>query len=178
MNLTELHKRACAGNRIAEKQLFQHLKLSFELFLQHKVGNTQDIEDIVQNALLVISRKYREIRIESSFAAWANRVLHNKLLEYFKFKMSKKYKAQMHVDNCDLYSDFETDPIFLNKLLKCLKKIHYVNVNHARILNLHYLGFSPKEICKKFNWTPNNFYVKLHNARNLLQACLEDGEQK
>jgi DNA-directed RNA polymerase specialized sigma24 family protein len=63
----------------------------------------------------------------------------------------------------------------LDRLLTCLKKINKINSAHARILNLHHLGFSTAEICRKFGWTHNNFYIRLFKARALLHDCLEKG---
>jgi RNA polymerase sigma factor (sigma-70 family) len=175
MNLNELHKKAFDGDIRSEKQLFHHLKLSFRLFLQHRVVNPDDLEDIIQETLVIIAMKYRQTIIESSFPAWANAILYNKLGDYYRAKKSPKGQTHASFEDCEFYANDEPDSMILTQLLNCLKKINKVNTNHARILNLHHLGYSTKEICEKFSWTHNNFYIRLFNARNMLQNCLNNG---
>ncbi len=62
------------------------------------------------------------------------------------------------------------------QLLDCLKKLYAVNHRHARILNLHYLGFTVAEICQRLEVTRNNLYSLLFRARTKLADCLETGE--
>jgi DNA-directed RNA polymerase specialized sigma24 family protein len=67
-------------------------------------------------------------------------------------------------------------PGFKKKLIDCFHKVHRVNRRHARILNLHYQGYSTLEICDKLGVTENNMYVLLMRARKALAICLGKGE--
>jgi RNA polymerase sigma-70 factor (ECF subfamily) len=178
MHLNSLYEKARADNKSAEDELFEHLLVSFRLFLQLRIMNRQDSEEIVQDALMTISSKYREIEFEKSFAAWAYRVLKNKLLDYYKAKRVHGSNQNHWSDPEDSRALPEPDPTLRLKLLSCLKKINRFNGNHARILNLHYQGYSTTEISGKLGFSVTNFYVALSRARLMLEKCLETGEIK
>jgi RNA polymerase sigma-70 factor (ECF subfamily) len=175
MELNEIYEKASGGDKKAKAKLFQHLEKSFRRFLQRKVMNPQDIEDILQNALITISEKYLSIRIETSFAAWAHKILYYKLGDYFQKKASKKRRFEIPLRK-DIDITHNTEPLILVKLLECIRKIHKVNVNHVRILSLSYQGYTTEEICNRLNWTPNKLHMALHNARRLLKRCLDSGD--
>ena len=62
------------------------------------------------------------------------------------------------------------------QLLDCLRALNRSNGRHARILNLHYQGYSVEEICRRLSLTRTNFYTILSRARTILLACLEKGD--
>ena len=67
------------------------------------------------------------------------------------------------------------DPDLKKQLIDCFKKISDTNLRHARIINLHYQGYTTEEICIKLNIKKNNAYVLLNRARTALEQCLEKG---
>ncbi len=140
--------------------------------------NSQDCEEIVQDALTTIAEKYRQVQIESSFAGWAYKVLNNKVLDYYKSKRVRSARTTpLEVAEPDLIGA-ATDPQLKTRLLDCLRKIHGANSFHARALNLHYQGYNTEEICAKLGIASNNFYVMLSRARTMLRVCLEKGDIK
>jgi len=175
-DINKLYTDACQGDKTAENRLFSHLTVSFRLFLQQRITNGSDVEEIVQDALMTLAGKYREIVIEKSFAAWAYKVLNNKFLDYLKSKRVRKNKQGPMPEGDVASGDWEVDPALKSALLDCLRKINGANRNHARILNLHYLGYSTTEICRRCELTPNYFYVTLSRARAMLEICLEKGD--
>ncbi|MCP4703685.1 MAG: hypothetical protein GY865_03665, partial [candidate division Zixibacteria bacterium] len=49
------------------------------------------------------------------------------------------------------------------------------NRRHARILNLHFLGYTTEEICSRLEITKTNMYSLLSRARSMLELCLNKG---
>jgi RNA polymerase sigma-70 factor (ECF subfamily) len=176
VNINELHERARHGTRSAEEALFEGLTVSFRLFAQHRIGNREDAEEVVQEALVTISTKYRQVAIETSFAAWAYRILVNKILDHLKGKKARGQAMARFSESRREQRSVTSDPTFKRRLLDCLKKVNEANRRHARILNLHYQGYSTQEICERLGITQNHFYVTLSRARSMLQACLDRGE--
>ena len=84
MNINELHKRIGAGDPEAEERLFESLSARFRMFARQRVKDKEDAEEIVQDALTTIVQKYRGIEFETSFAAWAHKVLEYKILDHFR----------------------------------------------------------------------------------------------
>ncbi len=178
MNINELHSIVRQGDLSGEEQLFQRLSESFRLFVQQRIWNEQDREEIVQDAILTVSEKYKVTDFTTSFAAWAYRVLENKLLYYYRTKKTRQSRFIRMADERDTIADRTTDPDLKRRLLVCLKKIGTANSRHARVLNFRYLGYETEEICERLKITRNNLYILLSRARSILKLCLEKGDVK
>ena len=177
-DINTIYQQASAGDSTAAERLFCLLGVSFQMFVRHRVMNSQDCEEIVQDALTTIAEKYRQVQIESSFAGWAYKVLNNKVLDYYKSKRVRSARTTpLEVAEPDLIGA-ATDPQLKTRLLDCLRKIHGANSFHARALNLHYQGYNTEEICAKLGIASNNFYVMLSRARTMLRVCIEKGDIK
>ena len=175
MNINKLHDLVKRGDKSAEKQLFQQLSVSFRLFVQHRIWNDEDAEEIVQETLLVVLRKYKGIEFTTSFAAWSYNVLEKNILDYYRTK-GRRNGILMNTSN-DNKPDrhWEPDPVLRLKLLDCLNKLNTVNKQHARIVNLRYQGYTVENICEKLKIRRNNVYKSLSRARAMIMQCLETG---
>jgi len=178
LGIGELYSRAIGGDTSAEKQLYQDLLVSFRVIVQRRIWDKLDGEEIVQDALMTIFKKSREINIESSFAGWAHQVLHNKILDYIKLKQLRKRKMDEYISAEGEPITPAPDPMLRDRIKKCFGEMNKSHKQHARILDLHFQGYSTDEICQSLNITRNNLYVILSRARAMLEACLnqEDGD--
>ena len=173
MNINELHALVQSGNKSAEKQLFDKLRERFGLFLRHKIMNMADAEDVLQNTLVVIARKYLDIEIETSFSSWAYKVLEFNILNYYRTKGRQKEKLEKLTVQQNETSIEVPDIDLKRRLLNCLRKINEANIRHARILNFSYQGFDMNQICEKLQLTRNGAYILLSRARTKLKICME-----
>ena len=179
MNLNDLYKNAESGDKKAEDKLFQYLSERFGLFANRRIWDKENAKEIAQDALMLIAGEYKSISFEISFQAWAYKVLDNKILNYIKQRRQRGDRVITVADVNEIGGkDIETDPELRNQLLDCLKKVAKVNRRHARIIDLHYLGYKTKEICERLKLSSNGFYIILHRARKMLEKCLETGEVK
>jgi RNA polymerase sigma factor (sigma-70 family) len=171
LNLNELHTRARGGDKAAEDELFRILSERFRIFVHHRIWSAEDGEEIVQEALMTVAREYCQTEIRVSFAAWAHQVLQNRILAYIK---AKKGRESLIARSAVEYDEpaWNPDPESKRRLIDCLRKVYKVNVRYARVLNLHYLGFSRHDICRKLDLTANAYYVLLSRARDGLRDCL------
>ena len=176
MDINELQKLASGGDRSAEEELFRLLSARFRLFVRQKIWARSDGEEVVQEALKTVLEKHRQIDFETSFVAWAYRVLNNKVLTFSSTqgRREKKLEEMAVPESSRQLSEPGSD--LEARLLACLRGLNKVNSRHARILNLHYQGYSVTEICTRLGLTRTNFYTILSRARNMLGACLEKGE--
>jgi RNA polymerase sigma factor (sigma-70 family) len=176
VNLNVLEKSARNGDRAAEADLFRRLSESFRLFTRLKIRNPQDREEVVQEALATIAQKYRKEQFETSFAAWAYRILEFKVMNYYR-SVKNRDKVFAPVSDDDVQeAGRAVDPTLKARLLDCLRKLSKTRLAHARILTLHFQGFSVSEICDRVGISSNNLYVRLSRARKLLANCLENGD--
>ena len=176
MNINTLYTQTSAGDDHARRELFKHLAVRLRYVAHQRIWNASDAEDVAQEALLAISREFQSLEVTVSFSAWAHKVLDNRILAYIKAKKSRE---------CVLSSTPPDDAIagpggemteLRTRLLECLELILASNRRYARILNLHYQGFTTEEVCQKLNMKANHAYVTLFRARSMLQNCLEGRE--
>jgi len=176
LTINELHALAKGGDNQAENRLFCSLTESFRLFVQHRIWDEQDAEELVQDTLATIAEKYRGIDFAASFAAWAYKTLENKLLHYYRTKHGRESRFAQMTDDQE-HEDFRaSDPALKRQLMNCLRRICEANNRYARILNLRYQGYSTEEICERLGITRNNAYILLSRARSMLKLCLEKGD--
>jgi RNA polymerase sigma factor (sigma-70 family) len=175
LDLNELQDAAKKGDHRAEKELFGVLSVRFHLFAYHKVWDEESAQEIAQDALAVVAREYRGLEVRTSFAAWAHQVLEYRILAYIK---AKRVRDQRFADDTEQGASGAPDPVLKMKLAKCLGLVGRANRRYARILNLHYQGFSTEEICERLGVSVSNCYVLLSRARAMLEQCLEKGRSE
>ncbi len=178
LTINELYENARTGNKSSEEQLFQTLSVRFRALVVQKVKDYDDCNDIVQNAIVAISKEYREIEITTSFSAWAYKVLQNRILKYFNSNQRKTSNEESLLQFYVPPGNFKPDPTLESRLVGCLKKISQAGLKYARILNLFYQGYSTEDVCAKLDIVPNHSYVILSRARSMLRLCLDKGEIK
>lgn len=178
MDINSLQNAARHGDRTAENDLFQYLHARFRLFAQRKLRDREDAEEVVQDALKTVLEKYREIEFEISFAAWAYRVLENKILTFHRTRKRRQEHQEDLARRAGSSERDRSDGDLEVRLLECLRKLNEVNRRHARILVLKYQGFSVSEICERLGITRTNLYTLLSRARSLLELCLKKGDLK
>ena len=176
MDIDKSYLAARNGDKKAEEQLFQCLTARFRLFVKRKIWNQGDGEELMQEALMTVFDKYKDIEQIDNIAAWAHKVLNNKILNYFKTKALHESKLSELERQTISNKPVIPDSTLELQLLDCLKKIGSINTRHARILNLHHHGYSVEEICGKLDFTRNNLYSVLSRARSMLELCLEKGD--
>jgi len=176
LDINALYGLAASGDEAAESQLFEYLSARFSFFVRQKLGAMVDCDEIVQNTLAAILGEYRTVSIEKSFAAWAYKVLDNRLLAYLQER--KRQQKRMESARINVGADNEGEcpnPDLKLRLLSCLRKLGQANIRYARVLNLHYQGYATDEICAKLGLTTGNCYSVLSRARSLLDLCLDTG---
>lgn len=176
MDIDAVYKSALTGNRQAETQLFAELTDSFHILARHRIENEQDAQELVQDVLLTVAQKYRELQVEKSFAAWVYKVFEHKLFTYYRSKQTRRRKV-VYMEDCDQATlTSASDPELKRRLLHCLEKIARTNDRYAKILNLRFQGYSGAEISTTLGYTKNSILSSLSRARAKLKTCLEKGD--
>jgi RNA polymerase sigma-70 factor (ECF subfamily) len=177
MTINDLYQAASHGDKDAEHQMFSALTVRFGIIANLKVRNREDAEELVQDAMMVISEKIKQLEVVSSFKAWAHQVFENRLMNYISRKQRRsKVDSKTPVDEVSYKASTTPDPDLMIQLKDCMVKVRSANNRYARILVLHYQGFSTKEICERLGITPQNLYMIMSRARTMLKLCLEKGD--
>ena len=121
MDLNTLHSAACTGDDRAVERLFEVLSSRFRLFAHHKIRNRADAEETVQKALMSIAAEYGNITFSTSFAAWACKVLDNRILDYLRRRQreSKRTAPGINGNPESMQLGVSTDPNLKRRLLGC-----------------------------------------------------------
>ena len=178
MIIKSLHDRARTGDREAQEELFKQLQARFRLFARQRLRRNTDVEEVVQEALKTVFEKYQAVDFEISFTAWAYKVLHHRLLTYVATESRRSRILEEKQPMVSQMTSASPDIDLERRLLECLRRVNSVSGRHARILNLHYHGYTVAEICERARLTQTNFYTILSRARAMLAACLERGRYK
>jgi RNA polymerase sigma factor (sigma-70 family) len=174
LDINSLHRDSCGKEKAAEEKLFAALTVRFRLFAGQKILDKQDAEEVVQKSLMIVFQKYRGIDFKTSFAAWAHKVLDNEILKHYRAKSTREGLFVGTADGGAPTALWNPDPELKRRLVGCMTKLLETNHRYARILDLHYQGYSAEEICREITLTLNNFYVLLSRARSALRHCLDN----
>ncbi len=175
MDLNEIYTRAREDLK-CERELFDHLTDSFGLFVRQRVRNREDCEEIVQEALGAIARSFKTISIETSFAAWAYRILENKLRDYYRRKQRRAGREVALEEASEASGSWVPNPQLIHNLRTCLDRLSKANPKYAQILSAHLEGSTVEEICEVLKMSKNAVYLVLSRARKALRACLDEEE--
>ena len=171
--MDQILARALAGDEEAENELFQQLSVRFGVFVRYILRRNE--EEIVQEACLTVLKKYRTLGPSDNFQAWAFGVLKNKIGNYFERQKreQKRMRSDSSTHRSVEWADEERIRNLKLTLNRCLEKIDERNPRYGQILVLSYQGFSCADVCQRLGISPNNAYVTLNRARQMLKACLD-----
>lgn len=177
MGINDIYSQLISGNEAVKKQFFSMLTGRFRLITRQRIRNRDDAAEVVQKALMTVAEKYRDIEIETSFAAWANQVLNNKILDHYRAQGRRSERLVPLEESGQGLANPVSDPDMKRRLVDCLKKVREANKRFGRVLVLHYQGFTVVEICERMGVDRTRQYKDLSKARALLRTCLANGEQ-
>jgi RNA polymerase sigma-70 factor (ECF subfamily) len=70
----DLAKRCCAGERVAQRELFHREKRRVHATLYRVLGSNAEMDDLVQEAFLEIFRALQSFRGEAMLSTWIDRI--------------------------------------------------------------------------------------------------------
>lgn len=174
--IESLFLEAREGNQAAESELFEALSKRFSYLARKRIWEKEDAQEIAQEALMRVFSKYKEMEHHDNYTAWAYTILKNIVLNFYRKKSFRESKLKDVKNNkTNQYQD-SGNPDFVRKLLNCVRLLISEHPQQARVLNLHYLGYTTQEICDRLNISSNNLYQILCRTRSLLKHCLEKGD--
>jgi RNA polymerase sigma factor (sigma-70 family) len=173
LDINSLHSQAQSGNEAAQEQLFSVLAGRFRLVTRQRIRNRDDAAEVVQKALMTVAEKYKEVEIETSFAAWANQVLNNKILDHYRAQGRNTERLVPLEDSGSEIASPPSDPDMIRRLVECLKIVRAANKRFGRALVLHYQGFTVVEMCESLGVERSRLYKVLSAARKQLRMCLD-----
>ncbi len=145
----------------------------FRAFLEHRVGDASEAEDILQAAFLKSVGKGSTIRDSESVVAWFYRLLRNALIDHYRHR-GAEHAALARAAGLAIVTD-GPEPAVERAICQCVNDLlPTINEDYAALLRRVDLEeASIADVAAETGMTPNNVRVKLHRARAALRKQLE-----
>ena len=174
--------RAQDGDASAFEKLYQwHSARVYALCLR-MTGNPAEAEDLLQDTFVMVFRKIRTFRGDSTFSTWLHRVAINLTLMRRRKKASTETSLQetgdpksghpCHLDQLAVADPFLTGSLDRLHLQRALQKLRPFQ---KLVVVLHDVqGYKHTEIAKMMDWSIGNSKSRLHRARTQLRKLLKE----
>jgi RNA polymerase sigma factor (sigma-70 family) len=151
---------------VVEKLVHNHRELL--RFVEKRVGNRADAEDILQEAFVRGMKHAGAVRDEDSSTAWFYRTLRNAVVDHFR----RRGAAARAYDSFARELDEETAPIETKEMTcACIRSLaDTLKPEYASALKrVDVDGLTVQAFAEEAGITPNNAAVRLHRAREALK---------
>jgi len=125
---------------------------------------------------MAVASKLGTLRDDTNLIGWAHRVLQIQILRYYRNHYGEDRKMSDLDSHQARFASWSPDPVFRETLIGCIARVARSSKRYARVLNLHYQGYTVDEVCEAIGVTRNNYYVILSRARRMLEQCLNENE--
>ena len=145
----------------------------FRAFLERRVENASDAEDILQAAFLRSVEKGDTIREQESVVAWFYRLLRNAIVDHYRHRGAEGRALQRAAGFA--HDVDEPVPEVEQAICRCIDDVlPTLPRDYATLLKRVDLeGATIAEVATETGMTPNNVRVRLHRARQALRTQLE-----
>lgn len=180
MALTSLHidqliKLCKEGNSLAQMEVYNRYYLAMYNIALRIVKQTDEAEDVMQEAFITAFTKLDSFKGEADFGAWLKKIVVNNGIS--KYRKLKNFETlEDNKQQSDFINPEETDTFEeLNQLKvnEVLKSMNQLKNNYQLVLNLFYIeGYDHEEICEIMKISYANCRTLLSRAKDSLRNQL------
>jgi len=163
-------QEAKPGAEIIEALVDNHRH--FLTFLERRVGNPADAEEILQAAFVTGLEQGNAVRSGERIVAWFYRVLRNALIDHARHRDAERRALERGATVC--LDPVQAPPEFEQAICQCVHDLlPGIKADYAELLRQVDLeSKSIADVSKQLGITANNTRVKLHRARAALREQL------
>ncbi|MDK2910712.1 MAG: hypothetical protein PWR20_2280 [Bacteroidales bacterium] len=168
----EVIKGCLAGKRHFQTMLYQKYARSLFAVCLRYSNNTNEAEDLLQEAFVKIFTSLKNYRGEGPLGAWLNRIVINTALSRFR---KEKQSITVEMDEIpDIADEDSPDDLFTqlskNHCQQILQFIQELPTGYRQVFNLYiFEGYNHKEIAQLLGITESTSRTQLHKAKLLLK---------
>lgn len=170
MTERELVKNAQAGSKEAFAQLYVKYQTKLYRYAYYKLGNADDAEDAVSDAVVSAFVQIKELKRADAFSSWLFKILSASCSKYIKHQIAKR--DSVDVDTLVYVSGNEKIPD--GTLTDLQRALNLLSLEDRDIVLLSAVaGLKSKEIAKIIGLSSNNVRVRLSRALAKMRDFLE-----
>ncbi len=142
-------------------------------FVMSMVHKWDDTEDIIQETLSVMWRKFDEFEQGTDFAAWGLAIARYQVMSYYQRQKNLKLRFSDQAIELLLEHNIQNenkDDTFIEALKECVSKL---SDKDRLLLELRYeINAGVKDIASRFNLGINAIYKKIGRIHGMLLICV------
>lgn len=172
--------RRCRGEPVNQGALDHHVgiliqgKARFLQFLERRLGNRADAEDVLQAAFLKLVAHEDSLRDEDKLVPWFYQLLRNLIIDHYRHRsaltrMSESAARAMEARTSDV------DGELFRAVCTCVRDV-LAALKPEQVEVIRRVEFDEQplaEVARNLGITPNNASVRLHRARRALREALQ-----
>ena len=155
----------------------------FERFIDEKLGllrgtamrvlgDSTDVEDAVQQALLIAWRRYEAFRGQAEFATWVTRILLNVCYDMVRERVRERDVLADYGESDAAAGAASDEESLLDRLDNAIARLPRL---YRESLSLGVLsGKSPDEAASILGCSRNTLYQRIHKAKQLLAKSIRE----
>lgn len=149
-------------------------KARFLLFLDRRLGNRADAEDVLQAAFLKLVAHEDSLRDEDKLVPWFYQVLRNLIIDHSRHRSALTRMAESAARAMEARTS-EVDGELFRAVCTCVRDVLAVlKSEQADVIRRVEFDEQPlAEVASNLGITPNNASVRLHRARRALPEALK-----
>ena len=146
---------------------FLEVQHQLKRFIQAKVRNTQDAQDILQDVFIKIQSKSHQLADDQKFIQWIYRITRNSIMDYYR---QRKKVVAAELSNEEESYNFFNDCVAhcLNDLIKTLPPVYREALEKVELLHQPQL-----EVAKELGLSYTGFKSRVQRARQMLREKMQ-----
>ncbi len=169
---TEIVERCKNNDRKAQLKLYEKYCDGMFWVAMRFVKNSDDAEDILQEAFIKAFEKLHQFSAEVTFGAWLKRIVVNQSIDFLKSKKQKVMvldETYMHIETDEDWS--VANGITIDEVMQAMERLP----ENYKYVVLMYLveGFDHREISQVLNLTETTCRTRLLRGKVLLKDFLK-----
>jgi len=180
----EAKRHACVGMSRHVSALMMEHRSNFLRFLQSRLKDKDEAEDVLQEFCVKVILKSDQIRDQSSAIGWLRTVLKSVLADYFRRRTAEREALSLYAleyqvlsENVDFFADAEGDANFEKDVVSCgclSRVLPGLKAEYEEVITrVDIEQTDRKQIAADIGITEKNLRVRLHRGRRALKVALE-----
>ena len=162
----DLIRDCLAGERRAQKQLYDKYAAKMYAVCIRYMGNGDDASDILQDGFIKVYKNLDKFRGEGSFEGWLRRIFANTAIEQLR-KKKLNFSTADKEEQIEFKAPWAVDNLSEKDLLRIVSEL---SPGYRTVFNMYVIeGYGHKEIAEIMNISEGTSKSQLARARLILQ---------